>query len=320
MKPLVTPGVVVVDKPAGPTSHDVVVTLRRALGTREIGHAGTLDPMATGVLVVAVGEATKLVPYLTDAAKSYVARLRLGVATDTLDALGAVVEERAVPEALRDVLARADASTGGALAEALAAELARTAQIPPAFSAIKQDGERAHARARRGEEVVLPPREVRVHELVVTATGGGAEPFVELRVTAAKGYYVRSLGRDLAERLGTVGHLTSLRRLASGTFTVDEAVPIPSPREVLESRIIPLPVAARRVLPAATLTAEGVVFARCGKHLAPEHFEGRPPGATPTAWLDALGDVVAIGVFEGEGRALRGFVPRPDQRVSASKQ
>jgi tRNA pseudouridine55 synthase len=304
----VRPGLLVVDKARGPTSHDVVGMVRRAMGTRHVGHAGTLDPMATGVLVLALGEATKLLTYLAFEAKSYEARIRLGQQTDTLDALGKVVAEQPPDEALVAALDRPDAAFAPRIAGAVAAELARTSQDPPVFSAIKQQGEPAYARARRGEAVDLPPRPVRVHELTVTATAGTPSPSLDLRVTADKGYYVRSLGRDLARGLGTVGHLVALRRVASGGFTVGEAVSLPCAREVLESRIVPLTVAARRALPSATLTDDGVTFARCGKRLAVERFDGDVPRAQPSAWFDRSGALVAVGIFEEDGRVLRGFV------------
>lgn len=174
-------GVLVVDKPAGPTSHDVVMRVRRALGTREVGHAGTLDPMATGVLVVALGEATKLLAWLTDQSKVYEATIRLGVETDTLDALGRETRRVEPSSELIEVLARSPA--GGIhpyLQAALDAERARTSQIPPAYSAIQQQGVRAYKRARRGEPVQLPSREVEVRTLSFVActaeSAGGLNP------------------------------------------------------------------------------------------------------------------------------------------------
>ncbi len=149
-------GVVVLDKPRGPTSHDLVQIVRRAIGTHEVGHAGTLDPMATGVLVVAIGQATKLLGWLSAADKSYEARVAFGRATDTLDAEGETTGARACPAEIAAACARAE--DGGPLAAALAAERARTAQVPPAVSAIKGGGVSSHARARRGAE----GREVRV--------------------------------------------------------------------------------------------------------------------------------------------------------------
>jgi tRNA pseudouridine55 synthase len=283
-------GVLVVDKPKGPTSHDVVARVRRALRTREVGHAGTLDPMATGVLVVAVGEATKLVPWLTAHDKSYRATLRLGVATHSLDAEGEIVEERPV---LWD-----DAR----LEAAVQAELARSEQVPPAVSAIKVDGVAAHARVRRGEALELPARPVVVRRLTLLALRRDP-PELDLEIACGKGYYVRSLARDLSERLGTVGHLTALRRLSSGPFTLDDAVALDGP---LDGRLLSLCAAAERALGSVELTEEGVVRAGHGKRLFAEHFIGPcPPG--PSAWV-AGGRLVAVGAPADAGApVLRGF-------------
>ena len=283
-------GVVVVDKPQGMTSHDVVMRVRRALSTREVGHAGTLDPMATGVLVIAVGEATKLVPWLTAHDKAYDATITLGTATASLDADGAVTETAPVPP-LED------------LGRAIEEEIARTEQIPPVVSAIKVGGVASHALARRGEAVDLPARAVKVHSLEVLRV---QSPEIDVRISCAKGYYVRSLARDLAERLGTVGHLTKLRRTRSGPFTLADA----SPMEELRARMIPLVAAAERTLGVRELTDEGAIRARHGKTLAGEHFVTSPSSSRegsnavgPCAWVHA-GVLVAVG--DGE-KVMRGF-------------
>ncbi len=300
-------GVLVVDKPRGPTSHDVVVRVRRSLGTREVGHAGTLDPMATGVLVVAVGEATKLVPWLTADDKVYRATVRLGATTRSLDADGEIVEERAPTPALLDALARAArGESAPVLDAAIARELARTEQLPPALSAIKVAGVASHRRARRGDEVELPPRPVAVR--AIRLLGARLEPLeLDVELEVAKGYYVRAFARDLAASLESVAHLVSLRRLRSGAFSLDEASPLEP--EALAGACIPLAIAAARALPAVRLTTEGVTRARHGKVLFASDFE-RAPDAT-AAWLDASGAMVAIGAPEGEGfRVVRGFVDR----------
>lgn len=288
--PLSPSGVLVVDKERGPTSHDVVARIRKRLQTREVGHAGTLDPMATGVLVVAVGEATKLVPYLTADDKAYEATILLGIATDTLDADGKETERVPVPP---DVNER--------LAAALAAERARTSQIPPAYSAIKIGGQRAHDLARKGEPPELAPRDVTVRSLEVAGghmevtTGHIAELRVTLEVT--KGYFVRALARDLAGALGTVGYLTALRRTKSGVFTLADA----------SGNLIGLDAAAARALPVSTLTETGVTMAGHGRKIPPSEIA--TPHARPSAWLDAAGALVAIGEVDvdGVGRVLRGF-------------
>ncbi len=302
-------GVLVVDKPAGPTSHDVVMRVRRALGTRAVGHAGTLDPMATGVLVVALGEATKLLAWLTDQSKVYEATIRLGVETDTLDALGRETRRVQPSAELLEALARSTAEeVDPRLQAALAAERARTSQIPPAYSAIQQQGVRAYKRARRGEQVQLESREVEVRTLSFVACTANP-PDVAIRVEAAKGYYVRSLGRDLAEALGTVGHLTALRRTRSGCFAIEDATPLDLPREKLASRVQPLEQVAARALPVARLTEAGAIDARHGRPVKPGDIA--PPSPGIGVWFDPGGVLVAIGEIDesGAGRVRRGFVP-----------
>lgn len=298
----------VVDKPRGPTSHDVVARIRRALATREVGHAGTLDPMATGVLVVAVGEATKLVAWLTAHEKAYDATVALGVETDTLDAEGREMGRAALEPGLLAELAAPAGSPTPRLRAALEAERARTSQVPPAFSAIQKDGERAYARARRGEAVELAPREVRVSLLELVARSA-EPPSLALRLAVDKGYYVRSLARDLAAALSTLGHLTSLRRTRSGCFTLDEAVALDVGDEVLAAHVEPLASAASRALPVARLTQDGARDARHGRPVRPADIHAPAPG--PCAWLDAEGALVAVGEVDesGAGKVLRGFLP-----------
>ncbi len=202
-----------VDKPRGPTSHDVVAAARRALGQREVGHAGTLDPMATGVLVLMLGEATKLSAHLSADDKAYEATVAFGAETDSLDADGEVVAR--APEGTA-------APTRAAIERALAAMRGTLSQVPPVVSAIKVDGEAMHARVRRGEVVVPEAREVVLRDAVVnSASADPAE--CSLSLTVSKGFYVRSLARDLALALGTRGHLTALRRTRSGAFTLEGA-------------------------------------------------------------------------------------------------
>jgi tRNA pseudouridine55 synthase len=304
-------GVLVVDKPAGPTSHDVVMRLRRALRTREVGHAGTLDPMATGVLVIAVGEATKLLAWLTDQTKVYEATVLLGVDTDTLDAVGRETLRVPPPAEVLEALARTTpAELHPLMGAALDVERARTSQVPPAYSAIQQGGVRAYARARRGEDVKLPARDVEVRTLALTACSV-EPPSLSIRVEAAKGYYVRALGRDLAASLGTVGHLTALRRTRSGCFDLEEATPLDSPREVLASRVQPLEQVATRALPVVRLTEAGVVDARHGRPVKSGDLDAATVGVG--VWLAPDGTLVAIGEIDdsGSGRVRRGFVLPP---------
>jgi tRNA pseudouridine55 synthase len=300
--------VLVVDKPRGPTSHDVVRRLRKALGTRAVGHAGTLDPMATGVLVAAIGEATKLVPWLTAHDKGYEATIALGVETDTLDADGVEVQRIAPSSALCDALRAACGETlPPLLRAALEQERARTLQSPPVYSAIRTDGERAFARARRGEHVATEPRPVVVHRLEIV--GSSAEPpLLKVSIDVGKGYYVRALARDLAGALGTVGHLTELRRTHSGCFAIAEAHRLDAPSEALRAAVEPLARVAERALPVVRLAPAGARDARHGRAVLAADLQGDVPPFTPSAWFDDDGRLVAVGQLEGDrGRVLRGF-------------
>jgi tRNA pseudouridine55 synthase len=308
-------GVLVIDKPRGPTSHDAVAKLRRALGTSEIGHAGTLDPMATGVLVVCVGEATKLSPWLTAADKAYEATIALGVETDTLDAEGTVTRRADVPLAILEAL---EGIKSGRVHEhflrAAKHELDRAEQVPPAVSAIRKDGVRSYERARRGEVSELAPRPVRLRRLDLL--DGGIDPdrrggWMAVTCHVEKGYYVRSLARDLAASLGTVGHLSALRRTRSGPFEVEEAMALDTPGDELAARLIAVARAATRALPEVRLTEAGTRDARFGRTVRSEDMSGGegPAVAAPLAWLDPEGRLVAVGerTSDGSGRVVRGF-------------
>jgi tRNA pseudouridine55 synthase len=295
----VTPhGVLIVDKPRGPTSHDVVAQARRLFRTKAVGHAGTLDPMASGVLVLLLGEATKLASYLTLDDKEYRATITFGRSTDTLDAEGTTVEELVLPDG---------APGDDALAAALDAERTRTEQVPPAFSAISVGGVRSHRLARSGEAVELPARPVAVRELTVVERTGAS---VTVDVAVSKGYYVRSLARDVGAHLGLPSHLSALQRRASGPYRLEDAVPWPpeGARPLLRVED-----AVARALPIGNLTAEGEERARCGKVLLPEHFSASPPGESVSAWLGPEGDLVALGRPEPPGgfRVVRGFPRLP---------
>jgi tRNA pseudouridine55 synthase len=203
-------GLLLVDKPSGPTSFDVVRVVRRAANERKVGHTGTLDPLASGLIVVCLGQGTKLVPFLMDTEKRYLAGVMLGTSTDTDDALGKVIEQAPIP-----ALERAQ------LEMKLAEFVGRLKQVPPKFSAIKKDGEPLYRKARRGEEVTPEAREVEITSLVLTnVTKNGFD--IDLR--CGKGTYVRSLARDIAKSLGTCGHLKSLRRVETGGFSVENAL------------------------------------------------------------------------------------------------
>jgi len=294
-------GILVVDKPSGPTSHDVVAQARRVFGTRRVGHAGTLDPMATGVLVLLLGEATKLSDVATNERKTYLAEVRFGRATHSLDAQGQTTAERALAPGW---LERPE------LERALEHERARTLQLPPAVSAIKLDGQRAYRLAHAGKPPELAPRAIAVHALALL--GHGAE-FARLELTVSKGYYVRALARDLGDALGVPAHLSSLRRVQSGCFGLDEACPWPPPHP---PALIPLARAVPRLAPTLQLTDAGVTRARQGRALAATDFvDGEAalePGALDpsitVAWTDAAGTPVALGRREGDiFRVQRGF-------------
>lgn len=208
------------DKPAGVSSHDVVNAVRRATGERRVGHAGTLDPFATGLLVVLVGRATRLTQYVRDEPKRYVARVRFGAETDTEDLGGNVTREAPLP-------ARA------ALEDAARTLVGRIAQVPPAYSAKRIDGKRAYAIARTGEAVDLPPVMIDVHELRLHEFEQGPDGVAScgMTVSCGGGTYVRSLARDLARAAGSAAHLTALRRQAAGEFELGRAVPLERVRE-----------------------------------------------------------------------------------------
>jgi len=201
-----------VDKPEGPTSHDVVQVVRRSLGVRRAGHTGTLDPFASGLLLVCVGKATRLAEYLTGLDKTYEAVARLGQTTDTLDREGRMLEERSGWASLDE------AGVEGALARFRGT----LEQVPPVYSAKKVGGEAAHRRARRGETVELASATVTVHELELTSCD---LPHVGFRVRCSSGTYVRALARDIGEALGVGAHLVELRRTAIGAFSVADALP-----------------------------------------------------------------------------------------------
>ena len=302
--PRATPhGILPLDKPAGCTSHDVVAWARRALGTRAVGHAGTLDPMATGLLLVLVGEATKLSSHLTGQSKTYAATVRFGAETDTLDADGTVTQQ-SPPDATPP-----DAS---AVRAALAAMVGPLDQIPPAVSAIKVDGEAMHARVRRGEVVTLPPRPVVLHAATVTAVRA-EPPEADVEMTVSKGFYVRALARDLAASLGTLGHLTALRRTRSGGLDVADALSgetlraaargDTAAREAVRAALRPLAWAATLMEP-LTVTDEDAAALRVGKRLARDGDE-----ATLLV-LDPAGVPVCVGSRrDGVLSVVRGLLP-----------
>ncbi|MBS2937477.1 tRNA pseudouridine(55) synthase TruB [Nocardioides sp. J2M5] len=281
-------GLVVVDKSAGMTSHDVVARVRRLAGTRKVGHAGTLDPMATGVLVLGVERATRLLGHLMLTEKAYDATILLGVATTTDDAEGEVTATAATdgldPDDVRDQLARF---------------VGDIEQVPTAVSAIKVDGKRAYARVRDGEQVELKARPVTVHELVVHEV---ALPEVRISLRCSSGTYVRAIARDLGAALGVGGHLTALRRTAVGPF--DLAVARTLERLTDDFGVVPIADAARASFPGVDLHEEQAAHVRFGRGL-----DLVLPGEGPHAVFAPDGTFLALYEQRGaEARPVAVFV------------
>jgi tRNA pseudouridine55 synthase len=248
-------GLLVVDKPSGWTSHDVVGRVRRLAQTRKVGHAGTLDPMATGVLVLGIGRATRLLGHLSLTDKEYVATIRLGITTVTDDAEGEVIEQR-------------DASAVGDVTAAMAALTGDLEQVPSSVSAVKVDGVRSYARVRAGEDVQLAARRVTVSRFELAARRGDE---LDVRVVCTSGTYVRALARDLGAALGVGGHLTALRRTCVGPFSLDQARTLD--QLAVELAVVPLDEAVAASFPRRALTQDEAVALSYGKKLAPT---GRP--------------------------------------------
>lgn len=294
---MVSPGILLVDKPAGMTSHDVVARTRRAFGTRKVGHAGTLDPMATGLLVIGIEGATRLLTYIVGADKTYAATIRLGQTTGTDDAEGEVVAV-AAPEAW-------DAVTDDAVSAGIASLTGAISQVPSAVSAIKVDGRRAYDRVRAGEEVVLAARDVVVSRFDLLETRRG-EGFIDLDVIVdcSSGTYIRSLARDLGAGLGVGGHLTALRRTRVGPFEVAGAVGL----DTLEGAPTLTPgEAAGRILPVLEMSSDDARDLRHGKRLVGQ--AARLDGALGAA-LDP--DARLIGIVERRGADLKSAMNMPE--------
>jgi tRNA pseudouridine55 synthase len=285
-------GLVIVDKPGGMTSHDVVGRIRGLAGTRRVGHAGTLDPMATGVLVVGVEKATRLLGYLALTDKQYDATIRLGQSTSTDDAEGDIT---------------ATASAAGVSAETLAGAVAGLTgdiqQVPPAVSAIKVDGQRAYRLTRQGAAPDLKPRPVTVHEFTVTATRPAGD-LLDLNVTirCSSGTYIRALARDLGHELGTGGHLTRLRRTRVGGYGLDAAKTLDQLADRFE--ILPLAQAAAAAFPRRDLSADEARRLAHGGRLAPAGATSGAGAATPgpTAAYAPDGTLIAL-LTEQAGQA-----------------
>jgi tRNA pseudouridine55 synthase len=281
-------GLVVVDKPTGFTSHDVVAKLRKAFGQRKVGHAGTLDPDATGVLLVGLGRATRLLRYLSESGKAYEGRIVFGIATSTLDAAGEVVDQRPMPLTRDDV------------ERALPRFVGDIEQLPPMVSAVKVGGRRLHELARAGEEVERAPRPVHVDRFDVVAFESGPYPAAAVEVECGSGTYVRSLAADLGAALGGCAHLAALRRTRVGSFTLTEARSLTDVEADPDAAVLPLTVAMRD-LERVDVDAEQARAVSHGMSFAPTTFS--PTGSGPYAFVGPEGTLLAV--YETRGAALR---------------
>ena len=290
-------GWLVVDKPRGMTSTTVVNKVRWAFDAKKAGHAGTLDPDATGVLAVALGEATKTVPFVTDALKAYAFTVRFGQATNTDDAEGEVIASSDQRPSDDDIRAALPGFEGDIM------------QVPPAFSAVKIDGQRAYAMARAGEDVELEARPLFVESLELV---GRPDPdHAELEMICGKGGYVRSVARDLGEILGCLGHVTALRRVWSGPFELEDAITLDEVEKLartpeLDQHLLPLS-AGLTDLPELPTTVEGATRLRNGN---PGIVISADAAYGDLAWASLKGEPVAVGVYKaGELHPSRVFLP-----------
>lgn len=278
-------GVVVIDKPKGLTSHDVVQQARTILGVSRIGHTGTLDPLATGVLVLCVGKATRIARYLEADDKEYRAELRLGVTTDTLDADGRVLAERSYRM-----------PTVGEISSVLDCFLGTISQRPPAYSALKVQGVAAHRLARAGKVPDLPERSVTVHAISLSEYH---DPLLRFSVHCSKGTYVRSLAADIGERLGAGAHLTALARTRSGAFTLAQAITLERladlAREGIAERAMTSLSDALQRLPLATLTSGDLKLVGHGNAIPFARPDGAMCQDTRIRMVDVDGRLVAVG-------------------------
>jgi tRNA pseudouridine55 synthase len=280
-----TPGLVVVDKPPGLTSHDVVARMRRLARTRRVGHAGTLDPMATGVLVLGVGAATRLLHHLVLADKAYTATIRLGQATVTDDAEGEITARRSAAAVTDEAVRAAMVPLTGAIR-----------QVPSSVSAIKVDGQRAYKRVREGEAVALAARPVTVSRFAALAVRRPDPDLVDVDVAVecSSGTYVRALARDLGAALGVGGHLTALRRTRVGPFTLAQARTLDELAELADPVTLPLADAVRLAMPVRDIDAAEARELSFGRALAARGVAGTHAALAPD------GTVAALLVEDGE--------------------
>lgn len=302
-------GALLVDKPSGPTSHDIVAIARRALRTKAIGHTGTLDPLATGLLVLLVGHATRLAQFLVTDEKEYIADVRLGVATATYDAQGLGPERGQTRVRPGSDLGLTPSPER--LAAVLAEFLGTFPQLPPPFSAKKIGGERAYKKARRNEPVELKPVEVTVRELEIldpgTADQGPRDQgLIRLRIVCSSGFYVRSLAHDIGQLLGCGAHLEALRRIRAGQFTIADALSLEALEQAgdtIGSRLVS-PNTLLAGMAAVTPTEEGQRRAWNGNTLGPAHLQAplaRLAGDAKVRVLSPSGEVLAVAEWRSDG-------------------
>ena len=279
-------GLVVVDKPGGCTSHDVVARLRKVYGQRRVGHAGTLDPDATGVLLVGLGRATRLLRFLQDTGKAYRGTVRFGIATSTLDAAGEVLDRVPMPVTREQVESAAARFVG------------EIEQVPPMVSAVKVGGRRLHELARRGEEVERAPRRVRIDRFEIEDFEPGPYPLATVLVECSSGTYVRTLAADLGAALGGCAHLESLRRTRVGSFALDEARTLDDVAADPEAAVCS-PAAAVLDLERVEVDAQQAEAVCHGMTFPASAFAAQ--GAGPFAVIGPPGDLLAVYVRRGAG-------------------
>ena len=282
-------GILVCDKPQGLSSHAVVSRVRRWYGTKKVGHAGTLDPMATGVLVLGLGRGTKLLGYITGVSKTYLATIRLGSSTPTDDA-DSEPDSFARPEALAAV-------DTAAIEAAVAAQRGFIDQVPSAVSAIKVDGRRSYARVRAGEDVELKGRRVEVSAFEIIDIRFAAEEGhidADVESDCSSGTYVRALARDIGTELGVFGHLTALRRIRVGEFELDRAVTLPEDLDTPPAELISLAEAARTLLPVVRVGAEEAKALMQGKTVTAADRGSQATGTVAVVCEDTLVSVAEV--------------------------
>jgi tRNA pseudouridine55 synthase len=305
-------GVLIIDKPAGMTSHDVVAIVRRAIGERRVGHTGTLDPFATGVLVVLVGRATRLAQFLSGAEKEYEAVIRLGYATDTGDVTGARVEKDKA--GFTAEMQRTQSFCREEIEAALASLRGEIEQTPPMYSAKKIAGKKLYELARRGEEVERKAVRVTISQFealpsegALLKINGGGTGDLSVRVVCSAGTYVRTLGESVGERLGVGAHLSELRRTRAGQFEIADAITLDRLNEVAQSgsveQVLISPDAALAHLPFLNLNADDARRVRQGIDVQVEDASDWPDGQ-PIRLRDLNGELVAVGIYEPVGRTI----------------